>query len=56
MDYSLFFVLDPLSSKKSVVWFQHSKGENDAEAILSHLTLLAAEHNGDRMIVSSRFL
>ena len=54
MDYSLFFVLDPLSSKKSVVWFQHSKGETDAEAIYL-IDLLAAEHNGDRMIVRRVF-
>jgi hypothetical protein len=54
MDYSLFFVLDPLSDKKSVVWFQHSKGETDAEA-LYFIDLLVAEHNGDRMIVRRVF-
>lgn len=54
MDYSLFFVLDPLFNKKSVVWFQHSKGETDAEAVYL-IDLLVAEHNGDRMIVRRVF-
>jgi hypothetical protein len=54
MDYSLFFVLDPLSGKKSVVWFQHSKGETDAEAVYL-IDLLVAEHSGDRMIVRRVF-
>jgi hypothetical protein len=54
MDYSLFFVLDPLSDKKSVVWFQHTKGETDAEAVYL-IDLLLAEHSGDRMIVRRVF-
>ena len=54
MDYSLFFVLDPVSNKKSVIWFQHSKGETDAEAVYL-IDLLVAEHNGDRMVVRRAF-
>jgi hypothetical protein len=54
MDYSLFFVLDPTSNKKSVVWFQHSKAETDAEAVYL-IDLLVAEHNGDRMFVRRVF-
>jgi len=54
MDYSLFFVLEPLSHKKSVVWFQHSKGETDAEAVYL-IDFLVGEHTRDRMIVRRVF-
>ena len=53
-DYSIFFVLDPTSNKKSVVWFQHSKGETDAEAVYL-IDLRVAERNGDRMFVRRVF-
>ncbi len=53
MDYSLFFVLDPASNEKSVIWFQHSKGETDAEAV--YLIDLLGADSGDRMFVRRVF-
>ncbi len=54
MEYSLFFVSDAVSDKKSVIWFQQPKGETDAEAVYL-IDLLFAEHNGDRMFVRRVF-
>jgi hypothetical protein len=54
MEYSLFFVSDPVSDEKSVIWFQHPKGETEAEALylIDHLD---DEQNGDRMFVRRVF-
>jgi hypothetical protein len=54
MEYSLFFLSDPVSDEKSVVWFQQPKGETDAEAIYL-IDLLVTEHDGDRMFVRRVF-
>ena len=54
MEYSLFFVCDPVSDEKSVIWFQQPEGETDAEAVYL-IDFLPAEHNGDRMFVRHVF-
>jgi hypothetical protein len=54
MEYSLFFVSDPVSDEKSVIWFQQPKSETDAEAVYL-IDLLVAGHNGDRMFVRRVF-
>ena len=54
MEYSLFFVCDPVSDEKSVIWFQQPEGETDAEAVYL-IDFLPAEHNGDRMFVRRVF-
>jgi hypothetical protein len=54
MEYSLFFLSDPVSSEKSVIWFQQPKGETDAEVVyfIDHLD---AKQNGDRVFVRRVF-
>ena len=55
MEYSLFFVADPVSNEKSVIWFQHPQSETDAEAVylIDHLDV---DGNGaDRMFVRRVF-
>lgn len=54
MEYSLFFVSDPVSNEKSVIWFQQPKGETDAEAVylIDHLD---DKQNGDRIFVRRVF-
>jgi len=54
MEYSLFFVTDPIFNEKSVIWFQHPKSETDAEAIylIDHLD---PDQNGDQMFVRRVF-
>ena len=50
MEYSLFFVADPVSNEKWVIWFQHPQSETDGEAVylIDHLDV----GNGvDRMFV-----
>jgi hypothetical protein len=55
MEYSVFFVADPASNENSVIWFQHSKSETDAEALYL-IDQLEVEKNGtDRMIVRRVF-
>jgi hypothetical protein len=54
MEYSLFFVTDPVSDEKSAIWFQQSKSETDAEAVY-FIDLLGTIHNGDRMFVRRVF-
>jgi hypothetical protein len=53
MEYSLFFVADPVSKENSVVWFQHSMGTTDAEAVylIDHLNA----DGTDRMFVRRVF-
>ena len=54
MEYSLFFVADPVSNDRSVIWFQHPPEETDAEAVylLDHLD---AGQDGERMFVRRVF-
>ena len=54
MEYSLFFLTDPVSNEKSVVWFQHPETETDAEAVylIDHIS---AEQEGDRLFVRRVF-
>jgi len=54
LEYSLFFICDPVSDEKSVIWFQQPKGETDAEAVY-FIDILFAEHKGDRMFVRRVF-
>jgi len=54
MEYSLFFICDPVSDEKSIIWFQQPGGETDAEAVYL-IDFLPAEHNGDRMFVRRVF-
>lgn len=55
MEYSVFFVADPVSNENSVIWFQHSKGETDAEAVYL-IDQLDVEKNGtDSMFVRRVF-
>ena len=54
MEYSLFFICDPVSDEKSVIWFQQPEGETDAEAVYL-IDFLRAEHNGERMFVRRVF-
>jgi hypothetical protein len=54
IEYSLFFVSDPVSNDKSVIWFQHPKGETEAEAVY-FIDHLATEQNGDQMFVRRVF-
>jgi hypothetical protein len=54
MEYSLFFICDPVSDEKSVVWFQQPEGETDAEAVYL-IDFLPAERNGERMFVRRVF-
>jgi hypothetical protein len=54
MEYSLFFVCDPISDEKSVIWFQQPEGETDAEAVY-FIDVLHAGHHGDRMFVRRVF-
>jgi len=54
VEYSLFFVSDPISNDRSVIWFQHPQGETEAEAVY-FIDLLVAERNGDRMFVRRVF-
>jgi hypothetical protein len=54
MEYSLFFICDPVSDERSVIWFQKPGGETDAEAVYL-IDFLPAEHNGERMFVRRVF-
>jgi hypothetical protein len=54
MEYSLFFVSDPVSDEKSTIWFQKPKSETDAEALYL-IDLLVAANSGDRMLVRRVF-
>jgi hypothetical protein len=55
MEYSLFFVADPDSDRKSTIWLQRVKGETDAEAVylIDHLDV--AKDGTDRMFVRRVF-
>jgi hypothetical protein len=55
MEYSLFFVADPDSDRKSTIWFQRVKGETDAEAVylIDHLDV--AKDGTDRMFLRRAF-
>jgi hypothetical protein len=54
MEYSLFFICDPVSDEKSIIWFQQPESETDAEAVYL-IDFLPAEHDGDRMFVRRVF-
>jgi hypothetical protein len=54
MEYSLFFICDPVSDEISVVWFQQPEGETDAEAVYL-IDFLPAEYNSERMFVRRVF-
>jgi hypothetical protein len=55
MDYSLFFIADPVSSEKSIIWFQHSNGETDAQALYLIDQLNAGQNGIDRLFVRRVF-
>lgn len=55
MEYSAFFVADPVSDENSLIWFQHPTSETDAEAVYL-IDQLDVEKNGtDRMFVRRVF-
>jgi hypothetical protein len=54
MEYSLFFICDPISNVKSIVWFQQPKSETDAEAVY-FVDKLFTTAKGDRIFVRRVF-